>query len=123
MFKPSAIFLTALGFLANASDALSQNRLVIVVGRPDDPLFVRQNEDLAHNSAALKERDVLVQTLDPDDARRARPELRVPSQASFEVLLVGKDGGVKLRSDKPVAASEIAALIDTMPMRQQEMKR
>jgi hypothetical protein len=123
MIKPSAICLSAVGFFASASGALSQHRLVIVIGRPDDPLFVRQNEDLAQKSAALKERDVVVQTLAPDDARHARPELRVPPQAAFEVLLIGKDGGVKLRSDKPVAASEIAALIDTMPMRQQEMKR
>ena len=45
------------------------------------------------------------------------------SRAAFEVLLIGKDGGVKLRRDKPVAAFEITALIDTMPMRQDEMRR
>lgn len=42
--------------------------------------------------------------------------------AQFEVLLLGKDTGIKLRSFVPVTANEIFSLIDTMPMRRQEMR-
>ena len=42
---------------------------------------------------------------------------------SFSVLLLGKDGGIKLRSDTPTALNDIYALIDEMPMRRQEMRR
>jgi len=40
---------------------------------------------------------------------------------SFQVLLIGKDGGVKLRSSEPVSMKDLFGLIDSMPMRQQEM--
>ena len=40
----------------------------------------------------------------------------------FTVLLIGKDGGVKLRREGGVELDEILSLIDTMPMRQREMR-
>jgi hypothetical protein len=40
---------------------------------------------------------------------------------TFQVLLIGKDGGVKLRSSGPVSMKDLFGLIDSMPMRQQEM--
>jgi len=112
----------ALGLTIGAA-APFPHRLVVVVGQPGDPRGVQQHASLAQDAAALRERDVVVQDITPEAARRERPELGVRSGVAFEVLLVGKDGGVKLRRDKPVAASEIAALIDTMPMRREEMKR
>ena len=39
----------------------------------------------------------------------------------FRVILVGKDGSVKLERDHPVASSDLFALIDSMPMRRYEM--
>ena len=100
-----------------------EHRLVVVVERADDPRTTQQHAALEHAAAALRERDVLVQDIAPEAAQHERPELGVDAQTSFEVLLVGKDGGVKLRSSKPVAVSEIITLIDTMPMRQNEMRR
>jgi len=41
----------------------------------------------------------------------------------FSIILVGKDGGVKLRSDSPVSPERLAEVIDAMPMRQREMRR
>lgn len=42
--------------------------------------------------------------------------------AAFRVLLVGKDGGVKLDSDAPVTPAELFTLIDAMPMRKAELR-
>jgi hypothetical protein len=112
-----------LGLMTAAATAPSDHRLVILVGRPSDPRVREQHALLAQGAAALRERDVVVQDIAPEAARLRRPELGVSSRAKFQVLLLGKDGGVKLRRDKPVAASEIIALIDTMPMRQEEMRR
>jgi len=53
------------------------------------------------------------------------PELRSRygvSGDSFALLLVGKDGGVKLTRNEPVALDEICALVDRMPMRRREMR-
>ncbi|MGI4939357.1 MAG: DUF4174 domain-containing protein [Janthinobacterium lividum] len=117
------IGLMALGLVATTAATLSPRRLVVVVGQPGDPRVTQQHAALEHATAALRERDLVVQGITPEAARRERPELGVSSQAAFEVLLVGKDGKVKLRREKLVAASEITALIDTMPMRQNEMRR
>jgi hypothetical protein len=39
----------------------------------------------------------------------------------FQVVLIGKDGGVKLRQEEPISLADLFALIDSMPMRRQEM--
>ncbi|MDX2156711.1 MAG: DUF4174 domain-containing protein [Hyphomicrobiaceae bacterium] len=41
----------------------------------------------------------------------------------FKVVLVGKDGGVKLASTRPIAGRTLFATIDAMPMRQDEVRR
>lgn len=86
------------------------------------PDFLRQEELLAIDADGLAERDVRVVRVlgDSDAALRAR--YRAPMEA-FTVILIGKDGGEKLRSGEPVTTGELFALIDTMPMRQQEMRR
>ena len=113
----------ALGLMATTAASQSPHRLVVVVGWPTDPRAAQQHAALENDAAALRERDVVVQDITPEAARRERPELGVAPDAVFETLLVGKDGGVKLRRTHPVTASEIIALIDTMPMRQSEMRR
>jgi hypothetical protein len=112
-----------LSLMTTMAAAPSAHRLVVVVGQPSDPRATQQHASLEQDADGLRERDVVVQDITPEAARRDRPGLGVRSRVAFEVLLVGKDGGVKLRRDKPVAASEITALIDTMPMRQNEMRR
>ena len=57
--------------------------------------------------AGLKERDLQVITQ--------------TSAPAFRVRLVGKDGGVKLDRDTPMTTDALFALIDAMPMRQDEM--
>lgn len=41
---------------------------------------------------------------------------------NFEVVLVGLDGGIKLRQTKIVSLEKLFALIDGMPMRKRELK-
>ena len=110
-----------LGGMAAAA-AQSQHRLIVVVAWPNDPRVTQQHAALAQHEAAMRERDVVVQDMTPDEASLDRSEWGVNKRADFTVLLVGKDGRVKLRREQPVAASEITALIDTMPMRQNEMR-
>ena len=109
--------------------------LLLFAAAPDDPLALAQQEAFVAQRAALDERDVLVATLF-DDAVGAgdgqpiaatqtaalRARYRVAPR-TFAVLLLGKDGGVKLHAERPVAVDAIAALIDTMPMRQTELRQ
>lgn len=109
--------------MTSSAGATTSRRLVVVVGSAEDPRVHDELALLAQAKRALDERDVVVQSLTPEAARRDRVELGVAASATFEVLLVGKDGGVKLRRQKLVTPAEIAALIDTMPMRREEMIR
>jgi hypothetical protein len=52
------------------------------------------------------------------DALRARHGV---DAGQFRVLLLGKDGGVKLESAAPVERCVLLGLIDAMPMRQREI--
>lgn len=56
----------------------------------------------------------------PGDVSQLRERFDVDA-SDFAVVLVGKDGGEKLRSEQPIALSEVFAVIDAMPMRQREM--
>ncbi|MEQ8412832.1 MAG: DUF4174 domain-containing protein [Imperialibacter sp.] len=45
------------------------------------------------------------------------------TNSDFLIVLIGKDGGVKLKEQIAVPASTIFDLIDSMPMRRSEMRR
>ncbi|MEM1300652.1 MAG: DUF4174 domain-containing protein [Pseudomonadota bacterium] len=51
-----------------------------------------------------------------------REKYGVPKD-EFAVILVGKDGGEKMRVSEPTDPRVFYDLIDTMPMRQEEMRR
>jgi hypothetical protein len=55
------------------------------------------------------------------DAAAVRERFGV-ARSDFTVILVGKDGGEKLRDSKPLTYARLQATIDAMPMRRQEMK-
>lgn len=48
--------------------------------------------------------------------------LRSEGGPEFEVVLIGKDGGVMARTSDPGALEDFLALIDTMPMRRAELR-
>ncbi len=56
------------------------------------------------------------------DAEALRRRYKAP-QGRFTVILIGKDGGVKLVQEEQVSLQAIFDLIDTMPMRRREMRQ
>lgn len=99
------------------------------------PLLVEGLSLLQENMDKVKERDIKVFALFPDYGRVAgEASMRAGEVESlrkrykiavdqFALVLVGKDGYEKLRWDnklKPL--SELFSLIDSMPMRQREMR-
>lgn len=108
--------------------------LLLFAATPDDPGLRAELTRLHDDAAGLAERDVLViaipynnpsptdTTLTPADAEAARRRFHIAPN-EFTVLLIGKDGGEKLRSSKPIPFSKLRDTIDSMPMRQQESKQ
>lgn len=97
------------------------NRPIIVFAdTPADPRFVQQMQFIERDLDDLVERDVIVLTdTDPATLSPLREKLR---PRGFMLVLVGKDGGVKLRKPLPWSVRELSRTIDKMPMRQQEVR-
>ncbi|HCE71416.1 DUF4174 domain-containing protein [Ruegeria pomeroyi] len=94
--------------------------IVIFADTEADPRFQQQIEMLRAGAAMLEERDVVVLT-DTDPAARApaRQKLR---PRGFALVLIDKDGGVKLRKPTPWSVRELTRSIDKMPTREQEIR-
>lgn len=128
--KFSLISATILATLATATNAdplepyLWQNRPVVVFANtPNDLLFQRQMELLEDGKAELEDRDVIV-IVDTDANAEETTELRKKLRPrGFQLVLIGKDGQVKLRKPRPWTVRELSRVIDKMPMRQQELRQ
>ncbi|MGJ8625746.1 MAG: DUF4174 domain-containing protein [Sulfitobacter sp.] len=94
--------------------------VVVFADSADDPAFIEQLELLHAREGELIERDVVVLT-DTDPAARSPLRLKMRPRG-FMLVLVGKDGGVKLRKPFPWDVREITRSIDKMPMRQREIR-
>ena len=94
--------------------------IVVFADSPNDPNFGLQMEYLEEQTAALAERDVIVLTdTDPAANGPLREKLR---PRGFMRVLIGKDGGVKLRKPFPWDVRELSRTIDKMPTRQREIR-
>jgi hypothetical protein len=107
---------------------------VLLVFAPDerDDGFQRQEAILETIGGGLIERDMVVIRAFADDRVVIDGQNHGQAAASFyrrfavnsnefRVILVGKDGSVKLDRDSAVTGNDLFALIDSMPMRHYEM--
>ncbi len=96
-------------------------RPVIVFANTDlDVNFQTQMKSLRQGAEELDARDVVVLVdANPAEETALRKKFR---PRGFAVLLMGKDGQIKLRKPFPWDARELSRSIDKMPMRQQEMR-
>lgn len=94
--------------------------IVVFADSPEDPRFKEQIDRLTSESALLLERDVVVLTDTNPAARSAlRRQLR---PRGFMLVLLGKDGGVKLRKPHPWTVRELTRSIDKFEDRQREVE-
>ena len=109
------------------SPAMAQNRDYrrILIFAPDsaNSVFKQQNQIFKAETAGCIERDILVENYfhTPENARVFNEFQVQPTH--FTLLLIGKDGFVKLRAKEVVSADRIFSIIDVMPMRMDEVKR
>ena len=106
---------------SDLSEFLWINRVIVVFAdSPADPRFGQQIEELNDGMAMLTDRDVVVLTdTDPSARSHLRTTLR---PRGFALVLVDKDGEVKLRKPTPWTVREITRSIDKTPMRQREVR-
>ena len=112
-----------------------RNRLLILFAPSENDLVYQSfKEQLQRRTQEVQDRELLIfHVLETGEGRLAHLPLKkgqvlflrkefsiLPGQRI--VILIGKDGEVKLRRALPVDLSEIFSVIDAMPMRQREMR-
>lgn len=94
--------------------------VVVFANSPRDPAFIEQMDALERDIEQLVERDVIIIVdTDRDSGSDLRQKLR---PRGFMLVLIGKDGEVKLRKPLPWTVRELNRSIDKMPMRQREIR-
>lgn len=113
-----------------------QNRLLFIFApNRNHPMFDSLHSSLAAQKAEVADRDLIIFEIlesDPSSmnskylASEAAMSLRKRykvTRGEFAVLLIGKDGGIKLSRQNETRLEDIFALIDAMPMRRQEIRQ
>jgi hypothetical protein len=113
-----------------------KNRLLFLFApNRSHPLFDVLQKSIATQQAEVADRDLVIfeilesgtsrmdtSDLDPQVAQTLRDKFDV-NPGRFALILVGKDGSVKLNRQEQTQLEDIFALIDAMPMRQKEMEK
>lgn len=131
----NAVLVPGSAVAAELSDYMWKKRpLLLFTPTDSDP---RLNETLASIEASrcdFLDRDMVIgvvaaegnstldsQAIAADQSQRLATQYAVDEDA-FSAVLIGKDGGEKLRIDQVPDLKEIYAVIDGMPMRSREMR-
>ena len=94
--------------------------LVIFAPSETDPRLVQQLKWLESRKEEMDERDVVV-LVDLEGPKKSSLRQKYHPR-DFQIILIGKDGQVKLRKPFPWDVRELSRQIDKMPMRKQEMR-
>jgi hypothetical protein len=134
-----------LGLAAGPADARPKSdlgqyqwkkRLLLVFAPSDhDAAYQKLNEQLQTSAKELAERDLMVfhllaaekgwvdeTPISKDSVRSLYQEYGVRDE-TLTLVLIGKDGGEKMRQTPPFDLQAIFERIDAMPMRQREMQQ
>lgn len=87
----------------------THRRIIISTPTLQDEIYRAQAAELLAQWAGLVERDFVIETR--SNATR------------FSIVLIGKDGGEKLRRNGLLSCDELFAVVDAMPMRRTEMEK
>ena len=107
--------------------------LVVVTPNADNKKYVKQKKFIENKPLGLRDRDIhVVKIIDKQFWGILKANSSVKdvlkvfdfyklNENIFSILLIGKDGDEKLRSVEPLSMCILFDLIDTMPMRQNEI--
>ena len=130
----STVLGSATAVAAELSDYRWERRpLLLFAPRDSDPRLVETLSRIEASRCDFVSRDMVLglvvaegnstldgQAIDAGQSRRLADQFGIGDNA-FSVLLIGKDGGEKLRVDEVPDLRTIYAVIDGMPMRSREM--
>lgn len=122
--------------ITNLDDFQWKNRLLIIYSADQKSTQLQEQLDaIAQIKKRYKERDLKVIILRNEKVEiwnsnenhdfqfnQIIKELNIDEDKLYQNLLIGKDGGGKLRSNSPISNEKLFDTIDAMPMRQREIR-
>lgn len=113
-----------------------KNRLLFLfASERNDPVFRGLQKEISARENEVDDRDLVIfeilefgpsrmntAQIDPQTSASLRKQFDIPPK-TFTLILLGKDGGIKLKRNDRVKLDEIFTLIDSMPMRKEEMRQ
>ena len=99
---------------------LWKNRIILTFADDEDhPDLIKLKVEMKENKCEILNRDLLNFHFNNDGNTGNQTTM---NDQSFRILLIGKDGGIKYESKRSVSLIQLFKLIDSMPMRQDEMQ-
>ncbi len=120
MLVITCIFISCMISESKPLQFASERQLLIFGKENNSKLLKEQKEILEKVNDGVKERDLKTTFLDKGDPLCKTYRVKA---GEFTVVLVGKDGMEKHRTDKLLTAEELFSIIDSMPMRKAEMRK
>ena len=100
---------------------LWKNRIILTFADDQDhPDLIRLKAEMKENECEILKRDLLYFHFSNDG--KTGNHITTNDQF-FRILLIGKDGGIKYESNQYVSLIQLFDLIESMPMRQDEMQQ
>ena len=99
---------------------LWKNRIILTFADDQDhPDLIKLKAEMKENECEILNRDLLHFHFSND---HNFGKLTTTNDQSLRILLIGKDGGIKYESSRSISILRLFELIDSMPMRQDEMQ-
>jgi hypothetical protein len=130
------ILALVLMFSSYAYDGINSHQWkhrVLLIKAQDKADLLLMSQDIMQQKDELTDRDMVIYGVDNDETHClfgpcsddiSKDEIDAyfdPDETETQFVLLGKDGGVKLEQKSSLNASEVFDLIDSMPMRINEM--
>ncbi|AYN66720.1 DUF4174 domain-containing protein [Euzebyella marina] len=135
------VFSSFISLNAQELEAYRWNNRILIVKAEDaqSTEYIKQIDELTNADENMEDRKLILYQIEGTDfkftdfKKPKKKEVGVVTEGfsekylhtknTFEVILIGLDGGVKLRQDEFLDKESLFRLIDSMPMRMNEMKK
>ena len=112
-------FITGFLITGNRMEQFSSHRQLLIFGNDKNQYLVDQQLILLNqHSKGVKERAIKITVLERENPLFVKFNV---NKTKFTVLLVGKDGTEKYRTNSILQMNKLFSIIDAMPMRKAEM--
>ena len=139
-FNYSLLLLTVIFTMNTEAQILNKHQwkhrvILLLANDTDNSLLDSQLKEFKIKSNGFKDRKLILYSVLPKKYKLLNSENNDwientefyeayhTGSKNFEIILIGLDGGVKLRQDSILSTEKLFATIDAMPMRKAEMKR